>query len=232
MQTANTFGSAFILNPIRPDDNYANSDFDIRHIINVNAIYQLPLGKGQAWLNDAPSVVDAILGGWQLSGIYRWNTGLPISTPFDDSRWATNWNVQSNTTRLTSLQTCPDRGGATPPNLFGCDRTGIYRSFRNAQPGETGERNTLRLPGFWVLDMGLYKSFTMPWSEQHKLQIRWDTFNVTNTQHMGGIAGGRSGYGLTLDPARLNRTPPSAWANFISIQGTPRVMQFGFRYEF
>ncbi|MDQ3665108.1 MAG: TonB-dependent receptor [Acidobacteriota bacterium] len=232
LQTATTFGSAFILNPIRPDDNYANSDFDIRHILNVNAVYQLPLGKGQPWLSDTNSVVEGILGGWQLSGIFRWNSGLPISTPFDDARWATNWNVQSNTTRVRSFESCPDRGGVSAPNLFGCDRTNIYRSFRNARPGETGERNTLRLPGFWVLDMGLYKSFTMPWSEGHKFQIRWDTFNITNTQHMGLIAGGRSGYGLTLDPARLNRTPPASWANFVSIQGTPRVMQFGFRYEF
>jgi hypothetical protein len=234
LQTSGTYGASFILNPIRPKDNYANSDFDIRHIINMNAIYQLPFGRGQTWLRDAPAVVNGILGGWQLSSIFRWNSGLPISTPFDDSRWATNWNVQSNTTRtVANLQSCPDRGvGVNAPNLFGCNRTGIYQSFRNARPGETGERNTLRLPGYWVVDVGLYKSFSMPWSENHKLELRWDTFNITNTQLMGGISGGRSGYGLTLDPARLNKTPPSAWANFVSIQGTPRVMQFGLRYVF
>ena len=35
--------------------------------------------------------------------------------------------------------------------------------------------------GFFSLDAGLYKSFAMPWSENHKLTIRWETFNVTNT---------------------------------------------------
>ena len=34
-------------NAIRPIDNYSNSDFDIRHMINANAIYQLPIGKGR-----------------------------------------------------------------------------------------------------------------------------------------------------------------------------------------
>ena len=237
LQTSGGYGAAFILNPIRQQQSYANSDFDIRHVINANAIYQLPFGKGQKWGNSAPGFVQQIFGGWQVSGIFRWNTGLPISTPFDDARWATNWNVQSNTTRLRSFETCPDRGGVTAPNLFGCDRTNIYRSFRGARPGETGERNTLRLPGYWVIDTGLSKSFDMPWSEQHKLQIRWETFNLTNTQHMGGIAGGRTGYGLALDTFRVRAngsqpSPPAAWANFVSIQGTPRVMQFLLRYEF
>jgi hypothetical protein len=237
LQTSGGYGAAFILNPIRQHQNYANSDFDIRHLINANAIYQLPFGKGEKWLSDAPGVVQQILGGWQISGIFRWNTGLPISTPFDDARWATNWNVQSNTTRLRTFETCPDRGGALAPNLFACDRTNIYRSFRGARPGETGERNTLRLPGYWVIDTGLGKSFNMPWSEKHKLQIRWETFNMTNTQHMGAIAGGRTGYGLALDTFRVRAngsqpSPPAAWSNFVSIQGTPRVMQFLLRYEF
>jgi hypothetical protein len=237
LQTSTGYGAAFILNPIRQHQSYANSDFDIRHVINANAIYQLPFGKGQKWGNSAPGFVRQIFGGWQISGIVRWNTGLPISTPFDDARWATNWNVQSNTTRLRSFETCPDRGGALAPNLFACDRTNIYRSFRGAQPGETGERNTLRLPGYWVVDTGLGKSFDMPWSERQKLQIRWETFNLTNTQHMGGIAGGRTGYGLALDTHRVRAngsqpSPPTAWANFVSIQGTPRVMQFLLRYEF
>ena len=237
LQTSGGYGAAFILNPILQGQSYANSDFDIRHVINANAIYQLPFGKGQRWLDGAPGVVQQILGGWQLSGIFRYNTGLPISTPFDDARWATNWNVQSNTTRLRPLETCPDRGGARAPNLFGCDRTNIYRSFRGARPGETGERNTLRLPGYWVIDTGLGKSFEMPWSEKHRFQIRWETFNVTNTQHMGGIAGGRTGYGLALDTFRVRAngsqpSPPASWANFVSIQGTPRVMQFLLRYEF
>ena len=76
----------------------------------------LPFGRGRSFFGDANRVVNGIIGGWQLSGIYRWNSGLPVgfygdSGPFDNSRWATNWNVQSNVIRIAPVTTCPDRGG-------------------------------------------------------------------------------------------------------------------------
>jgi hypothetical protein len=230
LQTSGAFGTAFILNPIRQHDNYANSDYDVRHLINANWVWELPLGHGRWLLDGSNKVVNGILGGWQLSGIFRWNSGLPLFSPFDDARWATNWNVQSSAVRVGPVQTCPTRGDTVAPKLFGCDPTGAYRSWRNAMPGETGDRNVIRLPGYVSLDMGLAKSFTMPWSEKHTLQIRWDTFNVTNTQRLGGIDSSRTGFGIVLDPETAS--PPTNWSNFTRIQGTPRVMQFGFRYDF
>ncbi len=229
LQTSGEFGSAFILNPLRPKDNRASSDFDIRHVINANGIYQLPFGKNRKFLTDTNSIVDAFLGGWQLSGIFRWNSGLPIQTPFDAQQWATNWNVQSNGVREAPIQSSPTRGGALPPKLF-ADPIAAYRTFRNAKPGETGDRNVLRQPGFVSLDMGLGKSFTMPWSENHKLQFRWEVFNVTNTQRLTTVNILRSTFGLDIDPD-LGEPPPN-WSNLDSIQGTPRVMQFGLRYSF
>ena len=84
------------------------------------------------------------------------------------------------------------------------------------------------------LDVGLGKKFNMPWSEKHELQIRFEAFNITNTQRMGDIDTSRSGFGLQLDPdqiTNLNQIPTN-WSNFISIQGQPRVMQLGIRYNF
>jgi hypothetical protein len=237
LATSAAFGGAFILNPILQHNSYANSDFDIRHIINANAVWQLPVGRGRRFLHDSNGIVDSIIGGWQLSGIFRWNSGLPVgfygdSGVFDDTRWATNWNAQSNVTRIRPIKTCPTRGTATTPaKLFGCNTLEAYQSFRNAKPGETGDRNVFRAPGYVVLDMGLGKSFTMPWSERHKLQIRVEAFNLTNTQRLGQYDTSRTGFGVVLDPQ--NAVPPSNWSNFIApIQGAPRVMQFGFRYEF
>jgi hypothetical protein len=235
LSNATAFGGAFILNPILQDSSYANSDFDIRHIINVNSIWQLPIGRGHKFASGANKVVDGVIGGWQLSSIFRWNSGLPTgfygdSGVFDDARWATNWNVQSNVTRIKPVETCPTRGGTEPPKLFGCNTVEAYRSFRNAKPGETGDRNVFRVPGYVTLDLGLGKSFAMPWSEGHKLQIRVEAFNVTNTQRMGQYDTSRQGFGVVVNPETA--TPPSVWSNFTAIQGSPRVMQFGFRYEF
>jgi hypothetical protein len=230
LQTSGAFGGAFILNPLRQEDSYGDSDFDVRHIINANAVWEMPFGRGRQFFSGAGKFANAIVGGWQLGGIFRWNSGLPIFSPYDDARWATNWNAQSSGTRIKPVQSCPTQGG----KLFGDCLLDAYTSWRGAFPGETGDRNVLRLPGYVNLDMGLSKSFDMPWSENQKLQLRFEVFNVTNTQRMGNIDSSRSGFGLQLDPDKITSVDdiPTNWSNFISIQGQPRVMQIGARFTF
>ncbi|HMV47155.1 MAG TPA: TonB-dependent receptor, partial [Blastocatellia bacterium] len=225
LQTASTTG-VNILNPFRQRDNYAFSDFDVRHIINTNFVWQLPVGKGHWLLGKAGRVGDSLLGGWQLSGVVRYNSGLPVSSPYDDARWATNWNVQSNSTRIRAVDTCPTRGGA----LFGCNTAQAFQSFRNALPGETGERNTFRNVGYVNTDLGIGKTFKMPWSEKHGLQIRFEAFNLFNYQAMGAFDTSRSGFGIPLDPG--NKQPPVNFSRYTAIQGTPRFFQYFARYSF
>ena len=225
LQNASTT-SVNILNPFRQRDRYTFSGFDVRHIINTNFVWTLPIGKGHWLLGSSGRAMDSLLGGWQLSGIIRYNSGLPVSTPIDDARWATNWNVQSNSTRIRPVETCPTRGGA----LFGCNTTAAFQSFRNPRPGESGERNVFRNVGVVSTDVGFGKTFKMPWSEGHALQIRWEVFNLFNYQAMGTFDTSRSGYGIPVDPA--NKLPPVNFSRYTAIQGTPRFMQFGLRYSF
>jgi hypothetical protein len=82
------------------------------------------------------------------------------------------------------------------------------------------------------LDFGLAKTLTMPWSERHQLQLRWDVFNVANSQPFGAIDTSRTGIGIARDPALRNSNPPPNWSNFRQIQGQPRVFQVGARYSF
>lgn len=234
LQNSTSYGTGFIVNALDPDANYASSDFDARHIINANWVVGLPVGRGKRFLTNSSSLVDQIFGGWQTTGIFRWNSGLPIQTPFDCCVWATNWNVQSNGVRVRPVESSPTRNGANgTPNIFS-DPVAVYRSFRPARPGEVGDRNVLRAPGYIALDMGLYKSFRMPW-EGHALQFRWEVFNVTNTQRFDGLT--ISDLSLGGDPF-LGGNPNSDFGRFTSTQ-TPlnetkagRVMQFALRYTF
>ncbi len=225
LQNSGIFSFAgYAINPFRQEDMYAASDFDMRHIVNANAILKLPFGRGEPIFGRINKFADVFLGGWQLTGIFRYNSGMPISAPVERNRWATNWTIESYTTRAADIQTCPTRGGS----LFGCNASEAYREFRNAYPGETGERNVFRLPGFWVLDLGLGKTFDLQ-REGHKLQLRWEVFNVANTQKMGAI--NLTDYKVELDPQNSTQAP-AKFSNFTAIQGQPRSMQFVLRYSF
>ena len=235
LQSSGSYGAAFIVNALFPDQNYATSDFDATHIINANWVVGLPFGRGKRFLSNASGFVEQAFGGWSTTGIFRWNSGLPIQTPFDCCVWATNWNVQSNGVRVNPVQSSPvnSQGTSGTPNIFS-DPIAVYRSFRPARPGEVGDRNVLRGPGYISLDMGLYKSFKMPW-EGHALQFRWEVFNVTNTQRFDGLT--ISDLSLGTDPF-LGGNPNSDFGRFTSTQ-TPlnetkagRVMQFALRYTF
>ncbi len=235
LQNAGNFSTqSLIFNPLDPDQNYASSDFDLRHQINANWLVSLPFGQGKPLFRGVGKVADAFLGGWQLTGIFRWNSGLPTSTsrPFAFQRWATNWQISSGMVRVRPLQSAPgDVNGE--PNIFS-DPQAAFLSFRDPRPGEAGDRNVLRYPGYVALDGGLYKTFKLPW-EGHTVTFRWEVFNVTNTQRLTGPL---VSMGLTTDPFLLGTTPPAGFGNLTATQ-TPlnetkagRVMQFALRYQF
>ena len=230
LQNALAFGGAFILNPLRQRDNYAVSDFDMRHIVNFNAVWELPVGRGKTFLRDSNSFVDAVLGGWQLSSIVRYNSGEPIGSGFrffDNSGWPTNWNTKSSPVQTRRIPTgVYFNGEGGLPTIF-ADPEEAYSSFRSPHPGETGDRNQIRLPSYFVIDMGLQKQFRMPWSETHKLGFKWEVFNLTNTPiFTGPFNETRIGF------APQNGGAPTGLGEFSATKSAPRVMQFALRYDF
>lgn len=242
LQSAGNFSSgAFIFNPLDPNGNYANSDFDVRHIVNANWVIGLPMGRGRMLLHDADKWVNGVFGGWQLTGIFRWNSGAPTGAgnrPFGFQRWPTNWNLSSGLVRVRPIQSNPAIVNGSP-NIFS-DPTFALLSFRDARPGEAGDRNVFRNPSYIDLDAGLTKVFHI--GEKNSLEFRWEVFNVTNTQRFtspGGFAVS------AIDPFLAGQfglpaitTAPSDFGKFTSTQ-TPlgenkagRVMQFALRWKF
>jgi hypothetical protein len=202
----------------------------MRHVININSVWQLPFGHGKWFAHDAHGVVEQIIGGWQFSNIFRYNTGTPFGSPIDAAEWSTNWEVQSKTS-LTSpvpVNGCSTRLVATPQFFGGCE-TSAFLSFRNSYPGETGLRDYFRYPHYINIDVGMGKTWKMPYNEEHSLQFRWEVFNLTNTQQFQTIDTSRSGFGITPG----STAPAPNFSNWTGM--TPnayRVMQAGLRYSF
>jgi hypothetical protein len=233
LQTSGAYGSAFVLNSLRQQDNYAFSDFDTRHVVNANALVQLPFGKGRKFFSGSGRAMDALIGGWQLGGIFRWNSGLPFNNLIDLAGWATNWQIRSSAVRTAPIQTSITRNGAEGrPNLFS-NLEQLRLSARPARPGETGDRNIFRGSSYSQLDMNLGKTFNMPWNENHKLQFRWEVINVINLQYKDENS--ISAFSISA-PDPFDASVPSELTaqtgQFTGIKGIPRRMQFVLRYTF
>ncbi len=69
------------------------SDFDMRHQINSNWVYELPFGRGRRFGSTSNKIVEAVLGGWGVSGIFHWTSGLPFSMG-SGAGWSTNWELE------------------------------------------------------------------------------------------------------------------------------------------
>jgi hypothetical protein len=209
-------------NPWQPGLMKGVSDYDNTHLLSASGIYNLPVGKGKRFGNAMPGWANAFAGGWQLSGIWRWSTGFPISV-FETGVWPTNWNNNNwalwNGKPVTTSHTenSPLAGGG--PSLF-ADPKAAMEAFDYELPGGIGTRNGLRGDGIFNIDLNVAKRFTMPYSEKHSLQFRWETFNLTNTAR------------FDVNSLSLDISVGGTFGKYSNVMGGARVMQFGLRYEF
>jgi Carboxypeptidase regulatory-like domain len=220
-----------IINSWDPSAGRASSDYDLRHQLNANFIFELPFGRNRLVAHDANRFVDAVIGGWQLSGLARWTSGFPVTVD-NGGQYPTNYQLEGHADQIGAVQTGtyytgPNNNGvgSTAPNLFA---NGILAAndFGYAYPGETGDRNNLRGPGFFGVDLGLAKRWTMPWSEHHTLQFRWEVFNVTNSVRFDVQSAN------ALEGGSLANGNGANFGNFSGTLTNPRIMQFALRYEF
>lgn len=215
---------AILLNPYNASLNRAVSDYDIRHTVSGYAVYELPFGKGKLLASRANALVNGLIGGWQLSGIWTVTSGLPRSVSNSGS-WPTNWNYSGFATAIAPVngvitnKNAPGIDGVSGPNLF-LDPSTARDSFDYSLAGQVGSRNIIRGQGLMNVDMSLGKRFLMPFKESHSLQIRWEVFNVTNTAR------------FDVNTASVDVGSTGTFGKYSTMLTSPRVMQFGARYEF
>ncbi|WP_158749342.1 carboxypeptidase-like regulatory domain-containing protein [Acidobacterium sp. S8] len=167
---------AQIMNTWNPNQLYGVSDYDARHQINANYIWDLPIGRGKQFLSNANRLTNAVIGGWQTTGIVRWTSGFPFLVN-NGAYYPTNWDIQGYATQVAPIPSRAAKRGKLTQRF--ADPQAVFNSFDFTLPGGSGTRNPLRGDGYFSWDTGLNKAFAI--TERAKVQLRWEMFNVTNS---------------------------------------------------
>ncbi len=221
------FGS--VINSWSPYQLYGPSAFDLRHQFNADWVVDLPFGRGRMVGRNIGRGLDALVGGWELSGLARYTTGFPVNA-FGGYDWPTNWELGGNAI-LTGSKIPQGTTNLAPSNDPNFPVSGGWNMFSNVQqafqgfdypyPGQSGVRNAIRGQGYAGWDMGLSKLWHMPYNENHTLQFRWDVFNVPNLKRFDVQSVTNE-----LDIGSYN------FGKYTRLLTNPRVMQFALRYQF
>lgn len=209
-----------------------NSEFDRRHIVQMNYVYELPFFKSSTnrFLKEG-------LGGWQFSGVTSFFTGIPVNFTCNHSGNLSGIgkSMKCNTVGdfgvSRSVGTHPVFGPTVQwfdPSTIAMANLSQFRA--DGKPGMFGYmgRNTLAGPGRNNFDIALLKNFTLPW-ESSVLQFRLETYNTFNHTQFQGIqagCGGTTPYGAPCVGAQNvgNGLVTSAWS--------PRQLQLGLKFMF
>ncbi len=172
-------GYGFLCDVTRPRECRGNSDFDVTNYLNGNFIYQLPFGRGRTFAATIPKWGDEVIGGWTLSGIPTWHTGLPYNAIGNAYIAGFANNAPVILTGSQALLKANVHGGeGQPVNAF-TDPKAARAAFKGPVGLNMGSRNSLRGPGFFNLDLGLGKTFPVV-AERVNLKFRCDAFNALN----------------------------------------------------
>jgi hypothetical protein len=153
------------------------SSFDARNRLVISPLYELPIGKGKR-LNINNSVANAVIGGWQVGGIFTVQSGTPetILIPGVDNSLTQNIGYdRPNSTGISSSLSSPNPNGWYNRAAFVEAPQGFF--------GNLG-RDTAIAPGVFAINAEVHKNFRI--KENHQVQFRAEAFNVLNHPNFGG----------------------------------------------
>jgi hypothetical protein len=162
---------------------YGLSSFNIRHQARINYLYELPLGQGHRFAQKGWS--GALLGNWRFSGNIGAQTGTPYTAEVVGTSAA---NVGSGGVFATRADEICN------PNLPASERapldffdTACFLVPAAGQLGNAG-RNTIIGPGMFIWNVQVAKTFLLGKEQQHRLDLRWEIANLTNTPNLAGLS--------------------------------------------
>ena len=196
------------LNPTDSRPEHVIETTDPGQVLTLAGVYEMPFGRGRHWGKSWHGVVNQVLGGWQLSSVFKAQRGMPqyigdlvllpgktmrdAILPKSQRTWDGGWFS------LAPFDTNPD----------------VQPGWNHIRTLSTGF-NYLRGPGYWTLDADVSKTFAI--REQLRLQFRCEAYNLTNKVNMGQWTALQFDYPGYID----------GYTN-----GTPRVIQLGLRLSF
>ncbi len=205
-------------------NNYGPNIGDRRHVVTANFVWDLPWMKGQRGL------AGHILGGWEVSGVQTFQTGLPLTIFVSGAGVVDPAGVGCLGSTPCSLRpdqvSNPDAGA---PNTYKkWYNSAAFACYGTSSPcvPYTGQTNigttrpgSARGPGFWRTDLGLFKN--LKFTERFTGQLRLETFNTFN--HTNPIAPGTGGSSNNLISSVFNQ---------VFLARDPRLLQLGLKVNF
>ena len=234
--------------PFDPNSGFSlNSGFgsnngDRRHVVNASWYYLLPLGKGRHYAS-SNGILDRVIGGWYVAGIWTWATGRPVCIGADGDYGAvdgftcavqtffgqagghsgafgaTSGSVASNGN--PALRSLPNsRSGI---NLF-ANPGAVFNSLTAPLPGVDGrpDAENLNEPPAWNIDVSVGKNILA--TERYRLVFNADFFNTLNHPLFGTNA--------TAGSVSLDMADPHGFGVITAADNTARAIQIGLRFEF
>jgi hypothetical protein len=190
-------------NPFNIASNYAPANYDQTNVVTIDFVYTVPKLQG---VFDKP-VLRQVFNGWETSGIFRSQTGMPVTITSNGNLYGVNL-------------------GSQYPNVSGNPYTGNTNEWLNpaaftrppdGQFGNLG-RDALRLPHITNVDASAMRNFNF--SERIRLQFRAEIFNLFNHTQVWGIntsfSGDNPGSGLSATDGSFGQ--PNAWRDARTIQ--------------
>ncbi len=199
--------------------NWGKSGNDVRHIVIMNYIWEMP------FFNHGSKLMRATLGGWQVSGVIQFQTGAPILIGNGDDYLG----IGSTNTKPWNLNGTPDRPKQFANENANGNYTGITNFWFNPQVsgsawatkpanGQLPNQNRNSIPfnnvGFQNWNIGLFKSFRI--TEKQFVQFRAEGFNFLNHPNWGGV----------------DANPTSATFGMVTGKSSERNVQLSLRYSF